>query len=248
MNSVIRLKIIDSTHKFALRLIESGTSVSECAIVADYQTDAIGRCGRRWHSIPGNLFVSIVKELPDYADLGQLSLTTACAVRESIGSYLPSDRDLRLHWPNDIYYARSKISGILLATLDRWLVISVGVNINPIPSMDSAISITEILETSGVKLRAPTHLEILPRVSADLEKWLSDLKNLGFFYIKDHWLRYINEINCKITIKNGRESLRGTFSGIDNLGRLILEENGRSMFISSGDIFANEEAIAVRYE
>ncbi|MDR1375280.1 MAG: biotin--[acetyl-CoA-carboxylase] ligase [Holosporaceae bacterium] len=248
MKTVIRLKTIDSTHKFALRWIEGGKDISEYAIIADRQTDSIGRCGRKWTSVPGNLFVSFIKTFPDYADLGQLSITTACAVRESIGHYLPDDSHLYLRWPNDIYYKKSKISGILLAALGHWLVISVGVNVNPVPSLSSAISIGEVLKSFDGKSRVPTSREMLPRVSADIEKWFDNLKDLGFFYVRDHWLRYINEIDCKITIKNGRESLCGVFSGIDEFGRLILKKNDRSIFVSSGDVFINEEGITVQYE
>ncbi|MDR3187382.1 MAG: biotin--[acetyl-CoA-carboxylase] ligase [Holosporaceae bacterium] len=246
MISILRLKSVASTHKFALRMIESGDNTSECAIVADRQTDAIGRCGRKWVSTPGNLFVSFIKELPDYANLGQLSLTTACAVRESIASYLPNDGKLRLRWPNDVYYGESKMGGILLATLDRWLVISVGVNINPVPLV-SATSVAEALRSLGDGLAAPTSMEMMAIVSANVEKWFCDLKNRGFFYIKDHWLRYINEINCKITIKNGRESLTGMFCGVDEQGRLILEKSGRRIFVSTGDVFVNEEGIIRQY-
>ncbi|MDR1561026.1 MAG: hypothetical protein LBS23_01580 [Holosporaceae bacterium] len=117
---IIKLKTIDSTHKFAVRLIESG-DVSECVIIAENQTASIGRCGREWISIPGNFFASIIQKMPANVNFGQLSLSMACAVRESIAHYIINGEltkhddsrnnklleiaeNLRLHWPNDIYY------------------------------------------------------------------------------------------------------------------------------------------------
>ena len=98
------MKEIDSTHKLALRMIESN-SAFECGIIADIQTNGVGRCERKWESAPGNLYSSIIKRVPQNVDICKISLATACAVHEAVKNLLASAKKdyLYLHWPNDIY-------------------------------------------------------------------------------------------------------------------------------------------------
>jgi BirA family biotin operon repressor/biotin-[acetyl-CoA-carboxylase] ligase len=145
------LDTVDSTHLYAMRMAESD-NVSECVVVAKNQTFGVGRGNRTWISAEGNLFASIIVKAPhlqsdlDHGlELGKISLTVACAVREAIIGYLPDDENVKLHWPNDIYYKNLKISGILLGRNGAWLIISLGVNVNADPGINSATSMEKIL-------------------------------------------------------------------------------------------------------
>jgi BirA family biotin operon repressor/biotin-[acetyl-CoA-carboxylase] ligase len=237
---IIKFKTIDSTHKFAIRLIESG-GVSECSIIAENQTNAVGKLERPWISIKGNLFASIIKKVTENIDPGQLSMCVACAVRESLVEYIGDNGNLRLHWPNDIYFNESKISGILLALLEDWLVISFSINIVPVP-FEKAISIKEISNLDGIDPQ-----QMLECTLKNINQWFRNFSESGFSRIKDYWLQYINKINCKIIIRNGSGSLSGVFTGIDDSGMLILDADGRRLFVSSGDVFTDLENGKVSY-
>ncbi|MCR5225398.1 MAG: biotin--[acetyl-CoA-carboxylase] ligase [Alphaproteobacteria bacterium] len=238
-SKIFRFKTIDSTHKFAIRLIETRNE-DNCVIIAQHQTDGIGRCGREWLSPSGNLLMSMISNLPN-VDFGQLSLAVACAVHETISSFI-SDNNLRLHWPNDIYCQNRKISGILLSIVNDKLVISVGINVNSAPDLGTAISMRDI---SGKVVSVDS---VFSAVITRIKEWMNRLENLGFFHVKRYWLRYINEINRNVTIKNGQETLSGIFTGLDDSGRLMLKKEGRNLLISSGDMFINEKGITVDYD
>jgi BirA family biotin operon repressor/biotin-[acetyl-CoA-carboxylase] ligase len=212
---------------------------TECAIAVGIQTAGIGRCERRWESDWGNLFMSVIKKLPPRREFGQLSMAIACAVHEAISYYIPED--LYLHWPNDIYYKKSKIAGILVAVVDGWMVISVGVNVNSRPSIEQAACIKDIAGKISTD-------EIMERILDGIDKWFCNLSIDGVQCLKEYWLRYINELGCKITVRNGHDSVSGVFRGMDDLGRLILEQNGSNLLISSGDMFLNMEGIVVSHE
>ena len=85
-------------------MIENG-SAFECGIIADIQTNGVGRCERKWESASGNLYASIIKKIPKNKDICKISLATACAVHETVRNLLDSEKKehLYLHWPNDIY-------------------------------------------------------------------------------------------------------------------------------------------------
>lgn len=240
---IIKLKEIDSTHKFAVRMIENN-SAFECGIIAEAQTSGIGRCERKWVSAPGNLYSSIIKKLPENKDMCKISLATACAVHKTVKDFLdPEEKDnLYLHWPNDIYYKNKKLSGILLAVIGGWIVISVGLNIRSV-SVPTAISLERIIGVSAVSAEEAFR-SILDNLNGEL-----NLIQVGRFSdIRKYWLRNIVGMDSEVTIKNGNDSLSGIVRGIDELGRLILERDGKELYISSGDMFENEKKIVVNYD
>jgi BirA family biotin operon repressor/biotin-[acetyl-CoA-carboxylase] ligase len=237
-------------------MVEAGSVSEECVVVAKIQTNGVGRCNRKWVSEEGNLFASILKK-PPVQDLGQLSLTAACAVREAllgcissvVGAEYTADHDqqLKLHWPNDVYYANSKISGILMTKVDGWLIVSIGVNVNARPhNVGSATSLKAVLWGEATTKSIDT-IDLLNRVLKSIGQWFHSLHSLGFSRARNYWLRNINEIMCRVVIKNGNWSVDGVFQDIDDCGRLVLEKNGNRLFISSGDLFANQEGLVINH-
>lgn len=253
---VVKLKSVDSTHLYALRLIESDhffLKEKEIAIVAEEQTNGIGRCNRRWISKKGNLFTSIILRNPP-VDFGQISLTIACAVRETIAQYVLDQKNLVLHWPNDVYFQNKKISGILLAVSQGFLIISIGINVNSSLSeiilkkninKRAAISLCEINKRSDKELQPDKVLCIL---LDEVEEWISLLVNLGFSKIRSYWLRNMIDINRSVTIRNGKDELNGIFLGIDGYGKAILKKGNKRVLISSGDLFNDQDRIGYSCE
>lgn len=230
---LIKLHTVDSTHLFALRLLESKAVGCSVTITAKVQTAGIGRCGRAWSSQSNNLFMSAIKKITAG---NELSLVTACALREV---FLPligfeKSENLTLHWPNDIYYNGKKLSGILIASAGGWFVISIGVNIHSVPDVETATSLQEIKHDLDVHPMKLLHL-----IEDSIDKRLQ----LNFSEVRDYWMAHTRSVGEVITIKNGRDSLQGIYRGIDNTGKLILAVDGKDVLVSSGDMFENMDRI-----
>lgn len=254
MRRVIKLQSIDSTHLYALRLVERPAfSIDDrgVVIVADEQTNGIGRCKRRWESSRGNLFASIIMKMPTGFDLGQLSLTVACAVRESIAHYIPMPNlsHLVLHWPNDVYFRGKKISGLLFAVSNDFLIISIGINVNASPrNVERPTTSIREINQSSTELHVG---ELLCILLENIDEWISRLREVGFSGIKSYWLQNIDDINCNVTVKNGNSILSGIFSSISDSGKAILKVNDNEnecVLISSGDLFLNQDKIGYSRE
>ena len=108
---------LDSTMLEARRDPEPGR-----VVVADQQTQGMGRHGHTWHS-PAHegLYVSIVMAVPP-APFRTLSL--GLAVRDAIGPVV----DLR--WPNDALIGGRKCAGILAQTEGEYVIAGIGVNVS----------------------------------------------------------------------------------------------------------------------
>lgn len=244
---ILHFANIESTHLYALNLVES-KAIAEyetsndnivCVVTSENQSGGIGRCNRKWLSVSGNLFASIVTKNSSADDLGQLSLAVGCAVRESILDVAKNLEDkLKLHWPNDIYYMDKKLSGILICQCSEYLIISIGINTNVSPQ--GFVSIKEI---TGKEIKNKSVVSVLCK---QLKKWIKILDDYGFSYIRSYWMKNVCYIGCDIKVRNGKETISGVFSDIDENGRAVLFVNGRCFFVSSGDLFRNQERIIVR--
>ncbi|WP_374434660.1 biotin--[acetyl-CoA-carboxylase] ligase [Inhella sp.] len=136
-----------------------------CVLVAEQQDAGRGRLGRQWQSWPGaSLTVSIAWPWGT-APLEGLSLAVGAALAEAL------DARVQLKWPNDLWFERRKLGGILIETVaqggsPRALVLGVGLNIAP-PPADVGLP-SAGLQQLDPRWSAPTALATAAPVLVDL--------------------------------------------------------------------------------
>ena len=112
--NLIFLDKVESTNDVAASL-----PLKTC-VVAKEQTKARGRMGRRWISLEGNLFFSLV--LKNYGiQTPLLSFVLSLSVAECLKEF-----DASIEWPNDVLIKGKKISGILLENLEDKVIEALG--------------------------------------------------------------------------------------------------------------------------
>lgn len=126
------LPTIDSTNTELMRRARAGQD-APTLLVAETQTAGRGRLGKSWHSRPGqSLTFSLALPLTP-ADWSGLSLAVGVSLAESLHP------DVRLKWPNDLWWQERKLGGILVETASpttasghapRTLVVGIGLNVN----------------------------------------------------------------------------------------------------------------------
>lgn len=120
------LPTIDSTNTELMRRARQGV-VDPVLLVAAEQTAGRGRRGRGWVSEPGaSLTFSLGLPLQP-ADWSGLSLAVGISLAESLYP------EVRLKWPNDLWWDDRKLGGILVETANvgplRFAIIGVGLNV-----------------------------------------------------------------------------------------------------------------------
>ena len=240
--------VLDSTNEEAKRLADGGASHG-AVIWAKRQTAGKGRMGRDWVSPEGNLYVSVLLnppcELPEYS---QLSFVTAVAAAETIRPIIPDEGMVQCKWPNDILFNGRKLGGILLesfTTLDEfgkdksWVVIGVGINIDDYPE-DVPFPAT-CLRAAGVEIISAKI--VLSRFVYNFihayDSWCRD----GFEVIKKQWTDYAYSLGFPAEIAAGDNHYKGAFQGIDDYGRLLLQESdGNVRTVSAGDVLFKDQS------
>ena len=124
--SVEVLPSIDSTNTELMRRARAGER-APTLLVALEQSAGRGRRGKSWHSRPGGSLTFSLGLPFQPADWSGLSLAVGVSLAESLHP------ELRLKWPNDLWWRGRKLGGILIeaATLgaQRYAVIGVGLNV-----------------------------------------------------------------------------------------------------------------------
>lgn len=135
--NIIYLKKVDSTNNFASNLIinkeESQKSLNGAVVLAETQKKGKGRLERVWISPEGGLWFTIIlkttleeKNLPEVTLIAAYSIATVLNTEYSIKAIIK--------WPNDIYYEKLKLGGILteVEKIDSsiYLIIGIGINAN----------------------------------------------------------------------------------------------------------------------
>jgi BirA family transcriptional regulator, biotin operon repressor / biotin---[acetyl-CoA-carboxylase] ligase len=223
--SLTELPSVDSTNSEALRCIEQGAGHG-CVVFARSQTAGRGRRGREWVSPSGNLYASVIVDLIDGRDPGQLSFVAALGAMDALTPH----GDVRLKWPNDVLLGGKKLAGILIEADNDLAVIGLGVNL---------VSAPEDTRLPAVNLdNPPSPEDLLVAFCEGLDRWYRCWKADGFTPIREKWLSCADGLNKSIEVRLPRETLTGRFAGLDDTGGLLLDQpDGGRRIISAGDVY-----------
>jgi BirA family transcriptional regulator, biotin operon repressor / biotin---[acetyl-CoA-carboxylase] ligase len=132
----IILNSVGSSNNYAMQQVHAHLAEHGTVFFARTQTDGKGQRGKQWQSEPNqNIAMSIVVE-PGWLGLQrqfQLSAAVALGCADALGDYL--GEDLRIKWPNDIFWQGKKLGGILIENVVqgkdwRFAIAGIGVNVN----------------------------------------------------------------------------------------------------------------------
>ncbi len=196
-----------STQDYLLELLKANKDIHKLVIRADEQTKGKGTKGRQFISNKGGSYQSIAffdknKNLQKpYA-----TLYFAIALAKELAK---KDINVKIKWPNDIYYQDKKLAGILAQYSKKHLILGVGLNVdNPVPK--NAINIMlDLAEVNNLVINACLNAYEYFQVDFDLVSEFS-----AFDYL----------FNKEIEFKSKTKLLRGFAKGIDNNACLIIDK------------------------
>jgi len=238
---VRKYETIDSTNLEAKRLLDAGAS-SGLVVMARHQTGGRGRMGRSWLDLPGkSLMVSLVlANLGGFESAVLVSLSMRAAIVASGGE------GPLLKWPNDLVYGGSKVGGILSEAYtvrdEEFVVTGLGLNVGYLPGeldMPSKLPPTSLLIEEGriwdrEKLLSGLLRELDERSRGDRMELLSEYR---------HNLAFVGEevrVDPPFAVcgePGYREKrIEGLLRGVDDDGNILLEVEGKTIRLASGDI------------
>ena len=229
---------VASTNLVARRIvsecIENELSLPQAMIIAGEQTAGRGRNERQWSSPAGKgiyattLLTRTARELP----LVPLAMANIVAtfLRDVYGL------DARIKWPNDVLVGGRKIAGILIeARLQDervYMLAGIGVNVEPVQddARPNAVAISEAAPKNFTGITDATRAFI-----EHMDEQLG--RPLDHDAILAEWRAFsIHQPGDRIHCVLGDRTVTGTWSGIDEHGRAVLNTNEGPIAVSAGDL------------
>ena len=233
----IAYETLGSTNAEALTLARAGER-GPLWITASSQSAGRGRRGSAWASPPGNLYASLLLSEPSPKPLApQLSFVAALALHDALCDFAPRLGPLfKVKWPNDLLLGPDKLAGILIEGESGpafAVVIGFGVNCTNHP-LDTFFPATD-LHFAGVLV---TPEALFAALSAAMLRRLAQWQSgAGFATIRADWLARAAGLGEDIRVRLPERELRGRFHGLDEGGRLQVEQPSGLATVTTGEVF-----------
>ncbi len=224
--NVISLDSVDSTNRYAKDLLATKKPIEGTLVSAFDQTQGRGQLGNIWQAKAGeNITVSYIL-YPDFLlpnEQFYLNMAVSLAVREFCERFC---KNSFVKWPNDIISGSKKLAGILIEnsltfSAIQSSIIGIGVNINQENFGENLQRATSFsLQNNGQKFGIA---ELLPHLSAALEKYYFLLRQKEFSHLKALYLEALWRYNEKSFFKRNGELFEGTIYDITQEGKLCIQ-------------------------
>lgn len=132
---IIRLEETESTNSYLRDLLKSQHLEEGSVVVADFQTAGRGQVGNNWYSDKGDNLLFSLLIYPTGIPANEqfiISRMVSLAIKNTLDQFAD---DIRIKWPNDIYWKEKKIAGILIENslqgkIIENSIIGIGLNLN----------------------------------------------------------------------------------------------------------------------
>lgn len=203
----------DSTNDLAKSLGLAGCPHGTW-ISAKIQNQGRGRQDRKWISLEGNLFFSMVVRIHDSSLWTWIPLVAGLACAEAIEMVHP-EFEIKLKWPNDLLLSGSKVGGILCEGVTQkdgaFVVVGIGLNCLKAP---------ENIDQKAIHLNSSRVDAIREELIFKLIEKYKNLEQEGPMVIRAFYKnRAIHSSGVEITWNQGG----GKFVDIDSRGGLVVE-------------------------
>lgn len=233
-----RLDVVEETGSTNADLIAraaDGEDIAGAVLLAEYQSAGRGRHGRTWSAPPrSQISMSVAVDTAGVqpAGWGWLPLLTGLVVVQTVRDL---GVDAHLKWPNDVLVGSGKVAGTLAEVADQTVVIGLGLNVS--------FTGDELPDPNAVSLAMLGHyadrnelaISLLRSLSTRLARWRA--ADGADAELAADYRNSSATIGTRVrAILPGGSEIVGIAAGVDDTGRLIVDEDGATTAVSAGDI------------
>jgi BirA family transcriptional regulator, biotin operon repressor / biotin---[acetyl-CoA-carboxylase] ligase len=256
----IELPSVDSTNNYARQLLKAGEPPTRqpvawhgTGIFAHEQVAGKGQRGKTWVSEKGvNIALSIMVH-PSSIALNNAFALSACAALAGYRFFSKyAGDDIRIKWPNDIYWQDRKAGGILIETgvgerrmenrlqedasqetesYFKWAVVGMGFNINQTafdPALPNPVSLKQI---TGKTFEPPVLAEELHQIFCDTYNELISSDFNTAYHLYNHLLYKKGKT---VKFKKDNRVFEAVIKEVNTAGQLVVAHNVEECFDFGG--------------
>ncbi|MBK9454087.1 MAG: biotin--[acetyl-CoA-carboxylase] ligase [Bacteroidetes bacterium] len=231
---------VGSTNAWLKQWLESAeTPVPEGLVVtADEQFAGKGQGDKSWQTTPGlNLTASILLR-PVFLEPRQvfyLNKAIALAVHDTLATEVYG---IQIKWPNDMYYAKSKLAGILIENIlgsyrIQQSIVGIGINVNQ-DEFDAALP--NPISIKSITGRQTDLSDLLEKLCSQLEKYYLQLRASQFTTIDALYHHHLYGHQQEQEFILDGNVIKATLNGVSASGKLILSTSEKKYELSVGEV------------
>lgn len=208
--------------------------------ICEMQTAGKGRRGRQWHSpYAQNIYCTLgIEKILPASNLGLLSIISGIALCNALSSC--GIEGVQLKWPNDLYYQKKKLGGILIeskpaAKNSYFFAIGFGLNVHM-----TQLQLDEIPQAATsidlIKSAVGNRQEILGTAIEQVITKIQQFEENDVAALIDEFQQHDAFFAEKICVLNVDEKISGINSGINQYGQLKLQTEQGLVVFSAAEI------------
>jgi BirA family biotin operon repressor/biotin-[acetyl-CoA-carboxylase] ligase len=204
------------------------------------QTHGKGRRGNHWVSPFGrNIYCTVgVLKTINPAHLGLLSIVTGLAICKSLTNL--GYQEIKLKWPNDLYYQGKKLGGILIesrpVTNDQYfLAIGFGINVDMSHEALAAIE-QDVTSLNLIASNTATRNQILLETVSQVLKGIEAFSDEMIPQIVEEFDGIDAFKGMPVNVLSSGQTIAATNAGIAHTGQLQVQTKQGMMLFSAADI------------
>lgn len=235
--NIIHLKSVDSTNTFLTNLSKNSSLVEGTLVLAHEQSQGRGQQGNKWQSEAGKSLTMSLLLFPKI-DIAHQFLFNKCVSLSICKALEHFDIHASIKWPNDIFINNKKVAGILIEnsiqknTISKSIV-GIGMNVNN-EALDFSFA-------TSLKMQKSSDFDVnqlLAILCQELEKHYLLLKS-DRTSINESYNNYLFRVNLLSSFLIGGMAIQGIVKEVDDMGRLVLEIDGRKQRYLWGELRFN---------
>jgi BirA family biotin operon repressor/biotin-[acetyl-CoA-carboxylase] ligase len=221
----VRLGELDSTNNYMKSLIKDQQPEEGSVVVADFQTGGRGQMGNGWNAEKGKNLLFSLLIYPDNVLANEqfiISRIASLAVKNTLDQFTD---DIRIKWPNDIYWKDKKIAGMLIENDIRGRnivnsVIGIGININQEVFPDELPNPVSLKQITGSEQDRDYILDIFTREFFLLYR---EFQDGDIRAIEDEYMLDLYRINDYYWFEDNDGRFKAKIKEVQPSGHLVLE-------------------------
>jgi BirA family biotin operon repressor/biotin-[acetyl-CoA-carboxylase] ligase len=225
---IIELKQTASTNAYTDKLLLSVKPDEGTVIIAYKQTQGKGQDQNTWESEANkNLTFSIIlyPEFLNPSEQFRLIEVTSLGITDFIKTILPSEDNIKIKWPNDIYFGDKKLCGTLVqnsivGSKLTECIIGIGLNVNQETFLSDAPNPVSLKQISGDSYNLQNCLIDL---CSCIDIRYIQLKNKHYAQLETDYLSLLYRYNEWHDFIIHENAIHARIIGITNFGQLKLE-------------------------
>lgn len=233
----VELPAIESTNNYAMGLAREGMARHGTTVFAHTQTKGKGQRNKEWFSAEGqNVAMSVLIE-PGTVHAAQpflLSMMVANATRIFFAN-LAGD-EVKIKWPNDIYWCDRKAAGILIENVWqgsdwKFAVVGVGININQTDFGGLGERAVSLKQITGKEFVPVELAKDLCRVLQENYQQMIERRDATIQEYRNH----LYKINETVSLKKGNKIFDTVLKDVTLNGQLVVVHTVEEIF-NVGDV------------